>query len=1074
MQLGAMCYATIGVEHCIRFEECGDAIFRLRYDSGAIGLNVVPFSLVREFRLDYKEDPSMVRLAGGQEITALGTVQLTFQCEDKTSRAEFVVLGAHGDEVILGLMTMIEVWPERWSWWTRVAPRKPINYWQSSESPPIQGSTHAIVLRTSEEVDEMRARTQEKGEYVHPSWEKYLNMFRAAQQHLPKFRGVAPIRIRLRPDTTLPAFHNRRFTPVEQAEIEEWVQEALKSGLISETRVEQYAAQLVGVRVPGKKTRWCVDLRGLNAIVETFSLPMLVTDEALTQAGKGKFFTSLDLAEAYHHIEVHPDDRPLLIFVANKKYYHFNRMPFGYRNASHHFNAAMDNILGPASKYAIWYLDDILIFSETREEHTRHVAEVLRLLATAGARIRPEKCFFMVTTVKFLGYRLGDGVVDLTQDRVATLSSYEKPTTVRQLRSFLGALNYVARWLPKAVTELAPLSELFVGKAPRANSRIVWTEKLEGHFENAKRLVRNSQALALPKENEPYTIATDASDFGMGAVLLQEHESGTDVDGRVLLKPVAYWSRKFSPAERNYSTYEKEFLALVSALRQWRHKVENGKRLTVLTDHQPLLRWTVQQELKQRVQRWSWDLATFQNLQIVHQPGVLNVVADGLSRMREPLSEGIRNKAIPPSLLNHPYLKWSANKGVHAELGAMTRVDPRSWLHRLVKAQKAHSEQNPDLKLREEDGILYLKDKIYLPESEILGVLEHFHDSGVYNHPGRDATIRLVCDRFASEKLRQYVVSYVRTCLNCQALKARNQKPLAMPREPELIAKGPLEVVSLDVLSALPEDLECEALLVIVDQFSRYTWVCICSLSWTTVDFYRQLCQVFEPWGRFPRFIRSDGAPTFRSEEWGRLLARKGSTPKLSTPNHPMSNGAAERAIGILLQHIRVARVTTWGKRKYAGEAIVQAAAAMNRIPVSFLGYSPEFIVAGFSSDLSEMGVVQAVRKSYSEVLEEVRQRNAKQRERIVETMKSRTRPYQFKDLDWVLVDVATLWGNHKKAVKHSRPVQIRKATGNTLELFEKPAGGKSLRISAQYARPYFDRNKSIIAKLPGFQPTNY
>lgn len=1070
-ELGTMSVGTDGEGHELRFDECGDTIFRVRYDSGALGLNVVPYSLVHEFELDYEKEPVMIKLADGTQTTALGKVQLTFHCGGKTSRAEFVVLGSDGKEVFLGLHTMQEVWPERWSWWADEVSARPNTFWSPKGIRAPQEAAYAVLLRPAEEVDEMRARSQERGDFTHPSWEKSLEKFRAALGRLPKFQGVAPIRIKLRPDVSLPPFHNRRFTPTEQAEIEEWVEAALKSGLVTEARVDKYAAQLVGVRVPGKKTRWCVDLRGLNALVETFSLPMMVTDEALSKAGRGKFFTSLDLAEAYHHIEVHPEDRHLLIFVANKRYYHFNRMPFGYRNASHHFNAAMDNIMAPAHKFAIWYLDDILIFSETQEEHIQHVRTVLELLSAAGASIRAEKCFFMVSTVKFLGYRLGGGVVDLTQDRVATLSEYEKPTTIRQLRSFLGALNYVARWLPKAVAELAPLNDLFVGKSPRASSRIIWTEKLEQHFENAKRLVRNSQALALPQDNEPYTIATDASDYGMGAVLLQEHKEQSDTSGCTLLKPVAYWSRKFSPAERNYSTYEKEFLALVSALRQWRHKVENGQTLTVLTDHQPLLRWAVQQELKQRVQRWSWELATFQKLQIVHQPGVLNVVADGLSRLREAPSANVKHSAIPPHLFHHPYLRWTAKEGIRAEFGSMTRLDSPTWRSRLIAEQKAYIADNPDHRLEDRNGICHLRDRIFLPETMVLEVLEHFHDSPLYNHPGREATIKLVCDRFVSKSLRLHVSAYVRSCLYCQTLKARNHKPLANPREPDVIAGRPLEVVSLDVLSALPEDLKCEALLVVVDQFSRYAWVSFCSLSWTAADFYRQLCVLFAAWGQFPKVVKTDGAPTFRSKEWSRLLACKGSIPRVSIPNHPMSNGAAERAIGILLQHIRMARVTIWSKRRYAQEAIVLAAAAMNRIPVSFLGYSPEFILTGFNSDLSELGVVSTTQKTYGEILEEVRERNEVQHQRVVATLKSRTKPHRFKDLDWVLVDVASIWGDHKKAVKYSRPVQVRKASGNTLELFEKPAGGKSTTISSHYAKPYYDREKSIIAKLPGFKP---
>lgn len=143
----------------------------------------------------------------------------------------------------------------------------------------------------------------------------------------------------------------------------------------------------------------------------------------------------------------------------------------------------------------------------------------------------------------------------------------------------------------------------------------------------------------------------------------------------------------------------------------------------------------------------------------------------------------------------------------------------------------------------------------------------------------------------------------------------------------------------------------------------------------------------------------------------------------------------------------------------------------MNRVPVSFLGYSPEYIIAGYGSDVSEMGAIPTTRKAHKEMLEEVKGRNAAQGNRVVETLKTRTTPCQFKDLDWVLVDVATLWGDHKKAVKCSRPVQIRKASGTTLELFEKPAGGKSVLISSQYARPYHNRNDWIIAKIPGFTP---
>ena len=368
-------------------------------------------------------------------------------------------------------------------------------------------------------------------------------------------------------------------------------------------------------------TRVCIDPRPINAILEddTFLVP-LVTEVFQKTAGNS-FFTTIDLKEAYTQIPLHPESQELTAFNWKGLQYKFTRCIFGIKTMSAMFQRVITNVLENCLEFAACYVDDIVVFSKTREEHLKHVTAVIHALTKAHLRINSGKSKFGMKKVKLLGFLVSqDGIIP-DQRRLEEVFNVPTPTSTKELQRFLGMTNYLRQHIPK-YSELAhPL------ETNRMSESFAWTMELENAFTNMKSALIQAKLLSVPKPNLPFFLATDASNEGIAAMLYQE-----DGDKRAF---VSFDSRALRPSERNYHANKKELLAIVFGLLKNQHIIR-GRQFTLVTDHHSLIHLKSQAHANMTMVNWLDIIESF-SFTTTHIRGLENVVPDALSRAPCPI-----------------------------------------------------------------------------------------------------------------------------------------------------------------------------------------------------------------------------------------------------------------------------------------------------------------------------------------------------------------------------------------------------------------------------------------------------
>ena len=294
-------------------------------------------------------------------------------------------------------------------------------------------------------------------------------------------------------------------------------------------------------------------------------------------------------------------------------------MLFGLTNAPATCQALINNIIrAHLDQTAIAYLDDILVYSNTQQEHTKHVKDVLRCLQEAGLKLNPKKCEFNKPEVEFLGYIIGIEEIKIDSEKIKAIQQWPTPTSVKEVQAFLGFANFNRQFIKNYSQMATPLTEL-----TKKDVEYRWTERQQKAFQQLKDTCAKEPVLLNFKTGQPTRIKTDASDQAVGACLCQQ------ADGK--WHPVAYYSHKMSQAEQNYNIHDKELLAVVNALEHWRVYVESSSELTILTDHKNLTTFTTTKKLNRQQVRWA-ELLGQHKFKILYTPGQDNGRADALSQ----------------------------------------------------------------------------------------------------------------------------------------------------------------------------------------------------------------------------------------------------------------------------------------------------------------------------------------------------------------------------------------------------------------------------------------------------------
>ncbi|KAF9756187.1 Retrovirus-related Pol polyprotein from transposon, partial [Nosema granulosis] len=428
-------------------------------------------------------------------------------------------------------------------------------------------------------------------------------------------------------DTTLdrPFVERNGRIPVHQEKIiEEEINKNLGLGIIRPSR-SPWCSRIVLAPKPDGSWRMCVDFRSLNKITVKDRYTSQRIDEIYDELAGARMFSVLDATSGYYQIAMEERDKEKTAFSYKGKLYEFNRMPFGLCNASATFQRVMDTVFRDENrKFVIPYQDDVIVYSKNHEDHEKHLRIALGKLRAAGICLNLKKCKFFRDEVKILGNIITGGEIKIDPEKTEQIRAYPTPTDIAELRSFLGMVNYCREFITGFADLTKPLYELLAGEKKKSTRKIVLDEKQREAFNTIKDRLCRESARAQPDIDKDFILTTDASDYGIGAVLTQKDRNNKE-------RMVSAFSKKLDKCQRNYSVTDKELLALVKGVERYRHYLL-GRPFILKTDHQALTYLWDKKNTTGRLLRWALKLAEY-DFKIEYIKGETNI-ADGFSRIK--------------------------------------------------------------------------------------------------------------------------------------------------------------------------------------------------------------------------------------------------------------------------------------------------------------------------------------------------------------------------------------------------------------------------------------------------------
>ena len=683
--------------------------------------------------------------------------------------------------------------------------------------------------------------------------------------------------------------------------LREYLKENLAKGFIQPSK-SPAGAPILFVKKKDGSLRLCVDYRGLNRVTVRNRYPLPLIPELLDRLRTGRVFSKIDLRGAYNLVRIKPGDEWKTAFRTRYGHFEYKVMPFGLTNAPAVFQHMMNHIFREyLDHFVVIYLDDILVFSSSMEEHTRHVRLILTKLREHGLYAKSEKCEFDRTSVEFLGYVISPPGITMDPRKVATIHDWPIPTRLKEVQSFLGFANFYRRFIDRFSTIVQPLISL-----TRKDVPFVWTAATQHAFDALKQAFMSAPVLVHPDPAKPFQVETDASDFALGAILSQLDDDGT-------LHPVAYYSRKFSASEINYPVYDKELAAIISAFAEWRPYLAGAQhRIQVVTDHKNLLYFASSRTLNRRQARWSIFLADY-DFEIIFRPGIQHGKVDALSRRPDlalcPGDDAYTQQSC--SLLTPDQLQLSATFMLHddsllQEIAKATKTDTfATEIFKSLQDSSTATKRSDLHHFTAHDGLLYRNHLLYVPEGSCRNqVLQTCHDDPLAGHFGVAKTLELVSRGFWWPQPWKFVKEFVKTCDVCARSKAVHHRPYGL-LHPLPIPNRPWASISMDFITDLPPVNGVDTVLVIVDRFSKMAHFVPCSKTISGKETADLLLKSVVRLHGIPEDITSDRGPQFISHFWKQFLQILGTSLNLSSAYHPQTDGQTERVNQILEQYLR-------------------------------------------------------------------------------------------------------------------------------------------------------------------------
>ncbi|KAL7280850.1 hypothetical protein ACG7TL_005794 [Trametes sanguinea] len=712
--------------------------------------------------------------------------------------------------------------------------------------------------------------------YVPKKYHDFTSVFSPVEvENLPPYRPGFDAAIELEDGKTPPFGPLYHLSQHEREVLFDYIETNLWKGFIRRS-TSPAASPVLFVRNKTGELRLCVDYRGLNAITKKNRYPLPLIDDLLDRVQGCKVFSVIDLKNAFNLIRIREGDEWKTAFRTHLGLFEYTVMPFGLTNAPGIFQGFIqDTLRNLLDVICVVYIDDILIFSRSQEEHEHHICLVLERLRVAGLFANTKKCVFEQSEVEYLGYLLSSEGIKMHPCKLETIADWPLPASVKDVQSFLGFTNFYRRFIDGYARIVLPLNALT--KKDKRSEPFVLTSGATEAFNMLKRAFMTSPVLRHFDPSLPSTLATDASDFAIAGVLHQP-----DADG--LLHPVGYFSHKLSPAEINYEVYDKELLAIVESFRDMRAwLIGTDPPVSVVSDHKNLEYSMKSRVLNRRQARWSMFFSEF-NFRLDYALGLKNP-ADAPSRRADfAPREGddvlrVNKKVLLTPL--HTQRLFCAPSTAHVNALTTLSLDNSEFAERYKAAVRSDATwcdaiARGDESFKLDGNLVFHQGRLYIPPLMCHDILRSRHDSPLSGHPGCARTLAFVQRDYSWPGMATFVRNYIRACDVCGRIKMPHHKPFGL-LQPLKIPDRPWRSISMDHIVKLPRSHGYDSIWSLDAP----------GLAWLFLD------RVFRYHG-LPESLVSDRGSTFVSSFWKELTALLRVQLRHSTAYHPQTDGLTE------------------------------------------------------------------------------------------------------------------------------------------------------------------------------------
>lgn len=589
-----------------------------------------------------------------------------------------------------------------------------------------------------------------------------------------------------------PVFERTRpFSPLQIERLNKELDRMIELKVV-EPANSPWCSQPVLTSKKNGKDRLCIDSRKVNKVTRKSKYALPRIDSILSRLGKAKFISSIDLQDAFWQIPLDEESKPKTAFnVPGRGMWHFTVVPFGLTTAAQAMQRLMDSLFNDRGEFI--YIDDIIVVSETFEEHINALNRVYSKLKSANLTINIEKCSFCRPSLKYLGYVVDKFGLRTNPEKVECIANYQLPQKLKELRRFLGMTSYYRRFIRNFAQIAAPLHELTKSKSKYR--MLKWNEKAISAFDELKEAMIEAPVLKTPDFSQKFLVQCDASDHSISGVISQKDEE-TNED-----RPIAFVSRKLRGAELNYTTTEKECLAVIFSIEKFNQYIE-GTKFDVITDHSALIWLLGQKELKGRLVRWVMRIQQY-DFDVIHIKGKCNVVPDAISRFQTNESMELIDFSIADLSTSYEKLKSKIAKY------------PNKFPNYKIIDDTIY------IKLKKNINSTEFEYKLFVPESKRTAVIKECHDDKLAAHFGTFKTTKRILQKYYWPGVGTDVKEYIKNCHTCLQSKSQTKKKYGLMGKMK-VATRPWETISIDLMGPFVRSSKGnEYLLVITDHFTK-------------------------------------------------------------------------------------------------------------------------------------------------------------------------------------------------------------------------------------------------------------